>query len=261
MKTFISKISIMCLFLFLFQNCQNYAGEKKQNQPLTKLTNLNTLKSEIKEEKNIYYSIKVEVIDSAKYNSVKQNCKVRENNMIKITDFDEVKRLLKGTVEFEEENQAVRKIHFRNGKKYTELSDYDYSFFIAYFPEEDILLCEGGHSTDISFNLKNGNETEETGNPDLFLFSPNKKYRLSGSYDGQECNGYFIQVSKKEDFEKIINLEEEVKRETNISICNIRDGFWTNDNTLYLEKYDFDYEYNKYKYLKIQIIEKTTPNT
>lgn len=28
--------------------------------------------------------------------------------------------------------------------------------FVAYYPSEDILLCEGGHSTDVSFSLKNG---------------------------------------------------------------------------------------------------------
>ena len=207
------------------------------------------------------YIIIVEQIDSIKY--YLQNAKGNnpKNEIKKITDFKVAKKLLTGIVEFDEteiDYPMIKQINFKNNQKrknksYFELDDCS---FKAYYPDENILLCEGGHSTDVSFNLKNGKETEEAGNPDLFIFSPNNKFRLNGSYDGQECNGYFLQVEKNKNFEKIINLEQEVKRQTKISICNIRDGFWSNNNTLYLEKYDFDFEHNKYKYIKIEIIEK-----
>lgn len=261
MKKNVLILIVICLNLLLFQNCKTDNQEKKQTETISKVKESDTIEIENKEDKITNYSIEVEVIDSLKYNSIKRNSKVLEKNLIKITNINEAKKILNGIVEFDEnkdfgENPAVKKIFFRNGKKYQNNNEFDYYFFIAYFPEEDILLCEGGHSTDVSFNLKNGKETEEAGNPDLFIFSPNNKFRLNGSYDGQECNGYFLQVEKNKNFEKIINLEQEVKRQTKISICNIRDGFWSNNNTLYLEKYDFDFEHNKYKYIKIEIIEK-----
>ncbi|MNT64376.1 hypothetical protein D3C72_2022690 [compost metagenome] len=118
------------------------------------------------------------------------------------------------------------------------------------------MLCEGGHSTDISFNLKNGKQTEETGNPDLINFSTNETFRINGSYDGQECLGYFIQKKINGEFVRIIDLENEFKEKTSVMLCNIRDGFWIDDHTFYLEKYDFDYETGKYKFFKINIIEK-----
>ena len=223
-------------------------------------SNLITTPTE-KLEKDISYDFTVEKIDSLEYRSIKKKTAPIKKNLVKITDISKAKKLLKGIVEFDENpdfggNPAVKKIHFRNGKTYGNDKEFDYYFFIAYYPEEDILLCEGGHSTDISFNLKNGKQTEETGNPDLLNFSTNEIFRINGSYDGQECLGYFIQKKINGEFVKIIDLEKEFEAKTSIMLCNIRDGFWIDDHTFYLEKYDFDYETGKYKFFKINIIEK-----
>lgn len=207
MREDISKLVFLCLFLFLFQNCKSNTDDKKLLQSCIKSTNIDTVKDDKEKEKKSDYSINVEIIDSVEYVSIKRKSKATNRNLVKITDYKEAKRILNGVVEFTDnknfgDKQAIRKINFRNGKQFSNLNDYDYYFFVAYFPEEDILLCEGGHSTDLSFNLKNGNETEETGNPNLFISSPNNKYRLNGSYDGQQCNGYFIQASQNEHFKK-----------------------------------------------------------
>ncbi|NLE03856.1 MAG: hypothetical protein GX638_03500 [Crenarchaeota archaeon] len=260
MRAEISRLVVLCLLLFLFQNGKSNTDESKLLQSGTKSTTKKALKDDREKERESDYSIHVVVIDSVDYVSIKQKCGGTNMKPVKVTDFKEAKRLLKGVVEFTDienfgDNQAIRRIQFRNGKQFSNLNDFNYYFFVAYFPEEDILLCEGGHSTDISFDLKNGNETSETGNPELFISSPNNKYRLNGNYDGQQCNGYFIQASKNEGFEKIIDLEKEVKRKTNILVCMIKEGFWANDCSLFLKIFDFNYEDGRYKYLKIKIIE------
>ena len=257
---FLSLIS----FVMILQACEKKTDHEILQQ--TKIerpkdsSNLKTTPIE-KLERDIIYDFTVEKIDSLEYRSIKKKTAPIKKKLVKITDINKAKKLLKGIVEFDENpdfgvNPAVKKIYFRNGKTYGNDKEFDYYFFIAYYPEEDILLCEGGHSTDISFNLKNGKQTEETGNPDLLNFSTNEIFRINGSYDGQECLGYFIQKKINGEFVKIIDLEKEFEAKTSIMLCNIRDGFWIDDHTFYLEKYDFDYETRKYKFFKINIIEK-----
>lgn len=257
---FLSLIS----FVIILQSC-----EKKTDIEILQETKIETPKDSSnlkttpieKLEIDIIYDFTVEKIDSLEYRSIKKKTTPTKKKLVKITDINQAKKLLKGIVEFDENpdfgvNPAVKKILFRNGKTYGNDKEFDYYFFIAYYPEEDILLCEGGHSTDISFNLKTGKETEETGNPDLINSSPNEIFRINGSYDGQECLGYFIQKKINGEFVKIIDLEKEFKKKTSIMLCNIRNVFWIDDHTFYLEKYEFDYETGKYKFFKIKIIEK-----
>lgn len=254
-------LPLFSLILLLLQSCANKKEEVIQNEPSVQLEKKDTAVTAKVTEKSVQYVINVEIIDSLQYRSLSLKNKGESKEVIKITNLKEAKKLLKGIVEFDgsddsEENQAVKKINFRNGKKYEVPNEYDYSSFVAYYPEEDILLCEGGHATDVSFNLKNGEETELTGNPDLFIFSPNNTFRLNGSFDGQECNGYFIQKNSKGAFEKIINLETEFEKQTKFMLCNIRGGFWTDDHTLLLEKFDYGMKDFKYKFFKIEIREK-----
>ena len=185
------------------------------------------------------YIIIVEQIDSIKY--YLQNAKGNnpKNEIKKITDFKVAKKLLTGIVEFDEteiDYPMIKQINFKNNQKrknksYFELDDCS---FKAYYPDENILLCEGGHSTDVSFNLINGQETELTGNPDYINTSPNKLFRINGHYDGQECSSYFIQKKTKNEFEKIIQLDTEFEKQTNKWLCIMGDNFWKDDTTFYL---------------------------
>lgn len=212
-----------------------------------------------KPEKAIAFSIEIDKIDSLEYrhHAIKNN--INKIKLTKITDFKEAEKLLKGVVEFDEnpdfgDNPALKKIHFRNGKEYGNNNEFDYYFFIAYYPDEDILLCEGGHTTDISFNLKNGQETEETGNPDYINISPTGKFRLNGHFGGQECSSYFIQKKIGKDYVKIIQLDEEFEKLTKVWLCVIGESFWTDGHTLFLsEASDFG---KAKKYFEVKIIEK-----
>lgn len=207
-------------------------------------------------EKEISYTLKIEKIDSLEFSYQKKISAPKKEIFKKITNIQEAKKLLKGVVEFDDEgeNPAVETIHFRNGKKYRKVHEHDQYSFVAYYPEEDILLCEGGHSTDISFNLKTGKDTDETGNPDEIVASPKGNFRLNGNYGGQQCFAYFIQQKKNGDFEKIIDLAAEFYNLIKTDLCVIGDSFWQNENTLFIIE-DSNFGVNQ-KYFKINLVEK-----
>ncbi len=253
---------LSAILSFSVQSCK----KENQQESLTKTDvqkTKDTLTSESvsagKNEKDIQYIINVEKIDSVDYYHFAIKSTTTQLKLSKITDFNQARKLLKGIVEFNDKSEdgdqsAVKKIHFRNGKEYGNKNEYDYHYFVAYYPEEDILLCEGGHTTDISFNLSNGKETEETGNPDYINFSPKSEFRLNGHFGGQECSSYFIQKKIGNDYVKIIQLDEEFEKLTKVWLCVVSGAFWTDDNTLYLTE-GSNFEGPK-KYFKVKIIEK-----
>ena len=260
MKNKFFQIILITIFGFVIQSCKKeHEQENLSKTEVQKPKDSVKSVSVIKPEKDIQYSINVERIDSLDYRHFAIKNATKKKTLTKITDFNQVKKLLKGIVEFNDNSEdgdqsAVKKIHFRNGKEYGNTNEYDYYYFIAYYPEEDILLCEGGHTTDISFNLKNGKETEETGNPDYINFSTTEKFRLNGHFGGQECSAYFIQKKIGSDYVKIIQLEKEFEKLTKIWLCFVSDSFWADDNTLYLTE-GSNFEGPK-KYFKVKIVGK-----
>lgn len=259
MKNKLFHIILITLFGFILQSCKKETEQENLSE-----TEIQKSKDSVesvsveKPEKDIQYSIEVEKIDSLEYRHFAIKNNINKKKLTKITDFEEAKKLLKGVVEFDEnpdygENPLVKKIHFRNGKVVGD-GEFDFYSFIAYYPEEDILLCEGGHTTDFSFNLKNGKEIEETGNPDYINFSPSRKFRLNGHFGGQECSSYFIQKKTGNDYAKIIQLDEEFEKLTKVWLCIVGESFWADDNTLYLTE-GSNFEGPK-KYFKVKIVGK-----
>jgi hypothetical protein len=248
----------IALFIFFFC-CNPTNAESKKVETFLKNQIENSL-NESNQQKN-KYSILVEKIDSVYFFQERKNAGNKESAIEKITDYNAAKKLLKGVVEFKKPGeygdlQAVEKINFKNGTKHESPNEYDDVFFVAYFPSENILLCEGGHATDVSFNLTNGKETAEIGNPDLIVHSPRKQFRLNGYYSGQDCNFYFIQKNINGQFEKVIQLDEEFENITKKWPCTVRDFFWTDESTLYLTLIVFDKTGEKFEYYKIKIVGK-----
>jgi len=176
----------------------------------------------------------VRQIDAERYYSSKEITNTQIVELEKITDGKHVKEMLKGVVIWDEAdkhgNMMLRKIIFRNGKTYT-ATDGNELFFIAYYPMENILLLEGGHTADASFHLYSGEERDDVGNPEYFLFSPLGQYRLNGYFSGQDCSYYFIQENIDGIFVKIIQLNSpyrktEFENKTGICLCRMIDAFW-----------------------------------
>ena len=262
-----NKTPFLLLMIFLgfgLQSCEKEKKTEQENLTKNEIVKPNDSVKSVsveKTEKQIQYTITVEKIDSLQYHSEKKKTAPKKKNLLKITDINEAKKLLKGIVEFDEkipEYPLVTKINFRNGRNTKEKLYYEFEecSFKAYFPDEDILLCEGGHTTDVSFNLKNGKETEETGNPDVFVFSPKENFRLNGHFGGQECSSYFIQKKINNEYVKIIQLDEEFEKLTKLWLCSIGESFWADEKTLYLTETDFFGNGIKSQFFKVKIVEK-----
>ncbi|WP_153391557.1 hypothetical protein [Chryseobacterium vaccae] len=256
------KILTLILFAIFLQSCFKKKEEKTITQTTSEIKVSDTIQKKEPSVKDVQYNIEVEKIDSIQFYSAETKAGNRQEKITKIENFDEARKLLKGVVEFSEkdeygENQAVKKIRFRNGKIFQNENDFDGEFFVAYFPGEDILLCEGGHTTDVSFNLKNGLQTEDTGNPDMIVNSPGKAFRLNGHFGGQECSFYFIQRKINNEYVKIIQLDKEFEKQTKTWLCIIGKSFWADGKTLYLtEGSNYTESGVKKRYFKIMIIEK-----
>ncbi len=243
----------------LFQGCREDKTQGENGQPMTSLPDTTVAKA--RNAADIKYQILVERIDSLQYYFARSRIRYSRDSTARITDSREAAKLLKGIVEFgesrhPEEPQPIRSIHFRNGTEYENRDEFDYISFVAYFPQEDILLCEGGHTSDVSFNLKNGKETEETGNPDYMVYSPGAVFRLNGYFGGQECSAGFIERKIGADYVNVIQLDEEFEKITQIWLCIIGESFWTNERTLFLtEASDFTAAGLNNRYFKVTIIE------
>ena len=240
--------------VFLFQSCNN-GTEKKATK--TNSTN------EIWKINEKDYSLTIELLDSVQYYTEKAKANYKPDKIEKITDFATAKKMLNGVVEFRENEyyNGFRRILFRNGDIYVDR--YEEEGFVAYYPTEDVILFEGGHTTDVSYNLKNGQRTEETGNPDYIVTSPNKKFRLNGFFDGQECVYYSIQKNISGTFQNVISLNNAFIRNDRINLCQLKEAFWTDDITLFVAEqlYDNGEAAVTPKYYKVSIIKADKPIT
>ena len=182
-------------------------------------------------------SITIEKINAAQFNTATQQEKV-SRPLEKITDFKLVQKQLAGVVEFKELDSYLRvsKINFRNGTFSGNNDQLADCRFVAYFPTEDILLLEGGHTIDVSFDLKTGQKTYDAGNPGLAITSPSGKYRLNRIFEGQECFYHFLQEKKNGRFQKVLELDKIFKKKTGKWLCIIEKGFWTDDDTFYFRE-------------------------
>ena len=243
------KIAIILIALALIAVSCGQSNTKKQTETITEDTLTTVNQIELLEVQTVseHPQLDVQKIDAKKYFAAKEKTNITKTNWEKITDLKQAKKILKGHVIWGNDNEGkfledeqgdwVYKIVFRNGKIYS--YEYPEAFFIAYYPQEDILLLEGGHTTDISFNLTTGEETEDVGNPEYIIFSPSKLYRFNGHFGGQECSNYFIQQKIDGHYQKIFQLnstyeqeKSEFEKRADIWLCRIIDAFWESDTVL-----------------------------
>jgi hypothetical protein len=254
------------IFLFLFSilvSCGHTAKTKqdKQSDILEKDSILNVANPARKDTsidtKDYIFKVDIKRISIEDFLAAKQKDKTSKP-LKKITDFATVQKSLAGVVDFKEMEGylGIEKIHFRNGAPSADKGLLDECTFVAYFPSEDILLLEGGHTTDVSFDLGTGQETYEAGNPNLVIRSSGGRYRLNKIYEGQECFYHFIQENKNGKFKKILELNELFEKKHNKWLCVIEKEFWTDDYTLFFGLVtEYKEDGNECEYYKMSIIE------
>lgn len=202
-------------------------------------------------------SVVIEKISSAQYDLARQQASLNKKPIAKITDIKTVQKELEGIVTFEELDGylGIKKINFRNGVTTDATYQLDECSFSTYFPTEDVLLLECGHTTDRSFNLKTGEDTYEVGNLNHVTTSPTGKYRLNKIFEGQECFDHFIQEHQNGNYKKILELNEIFEKNTGKWLCVIAKEFWIDDYTLYFGLVtQYKEEYNEYEFYKVKII-------
>lgn len=174
--------------------------------------------------------VTVEEIDRATFNKLYKEPIPYEP--IKFTDFEDVKKTLSHRTEWVDsewlELEALNKIFLPNGKILNiDANSVDFGF-IAYYPSEETLLFEGGHSSDFSISIRTGESLETVGNPDYIVYSPSGKYRLNGWFPGQECSSYFIQEKTGDYYTYLTGFEYGDDTFAN-NLCYFKKFAWVDD--------------------------------
>lgn len=162
-----------------------------------------------------------------------------------VTNIAEAERMLGGRLSVIEKKSDDYTFHdyeitFNDGtKKYLGFGDYG---FIAYFPGQETLLFEGGHTSDQPFDL-NDSQAEvsfigddfpynvRTGNPYYHVASPDRRWRINGFHDGQDTLLRFLETwnAAKGKYEYVGYI---VDYGNNIQLGYNGNWFWTDNNTV-----------------------------
>ncbi|KMQ49584.1 hypothetical protein CHISP_3515 [Chitinispirillum alkaliphilum] len=205
------------------------------------------------------YRVDIDEVDSLRFHTALASRRQQDEITKRITDFKMVEKELCGVVEFEKTSdtyQTIRKINFRNGKVYeNENYAFDGISFVAYFPDEDVLLGECMHYSCHSYDLTTGKETDEVGNPGLAVSSSSGRFRLNKAFQGQECYHYFVQEKIDGRYRKVIELGEEFERTMYRWLCTNEKAFWVDDCTLFLSVAVYEIEGNWREYFEVKISE------
>ncbi|MBL1409227.1 hypothetical protein [Sphingobacterium faecale] len=112
-------------------------------------------------------------------------------------------------------------------------TEFAYIGFYRYYPTEEILLFEGGHSSDFAIDLRTGIVgAEQVGNPAYILYTPNKQFRLNGYFPGQECSAYFIQRMEGDHYVHFGEIPLHLTSE-GFDLCTLENIFWNGETELY----------------------------
>ena len=229
---------------------------------------------EIKEAKlNDNCTIRLKQITKEKYIAQKEQSEhLQHKPYDAITDVHKAQKMLRKRFKVigrKEEgadfDYSKYEITFRDKTK--EHLDIEYGF-IAYFPQLEILLFEGGHTTEHMFDLNNSNslitfeenfpEYIRIGNPYRHSISPDKQFRINGFHDGQDCVLYFLEKwnKLKKRYEFIGYFPH--YSNSSFSFCYVGNWFWTGKNkVIFTNLGGGENEYNEYtEFYELEIIEK-----
>lgn len=201
--------------------------------------------------------VTVSKIDKSSYDELFKKVVVHNKKPKKISNLDSIKDILGNRVYWISKrykdgyrrDDIIEQINTKNGQQLKlNTLDPDYYFDEAtsgYFPQYDILLLAGGHSSDFSFSIATGETTLTAGNPEYIITSPQNTYRLNGHNGGQECETYFFQENKNGEFIYLTEFNNE------LDYCYFKNFHWLNENEfIFTENNHTDYERKNLSYYK-----------
>ena len=206
-------------------------------------------------EKLTNAKIETTELDSLKFNELFKHYKT-PNNIKKITSEEKTEKLLVSKVKWKDVEYlgyAIDEIRLDNGQvlRINQKSN-DYGF-VAYYPSEEIILFEGGHTSDYSISIKTGESLKTVGNPEYIVESPNKKLRLNGWFPGQECSSYFFQEKTEKGYKYLVEFGWGSKNYGE-NVCNFDKFCWINDNEFIYSYMDYSVNNSVKKYFKGEIM-------
>lgn len=201
------------------------------------------------------YRITIQDIDSTMYNQAKALYYKTPDSVAVIRSLDSivdaisaVGSLMKIGQLDDDEFAYLKSIRFANGDSinYNEEGFVYDTWIVAYYPQYGMLEMEGGHSTVFGVNVLNGKSMLEDGNPGTQAISPNKKFRFSDIYGGQECCAFVFQKIVNGNLIKLFDFDDFG------ILCSVYESFWADDYTLYCDSY-----YRRHKLMIEQIQQKS----
>ena len=206
--------------------------------------------------KNSENIIKVTPIDKETYTRLfKEGAAMDRGVLKKIESIDAINKMLGDRIQWYDGEQ-LKSISLQNGKKLLFRGDIvDFGFsegYSGYYPEEEILVLEGGHSSDMCFSLKTGESELTIGNPQYIVSSPRNSYRLNGYFGGQECVSYFFQKKENGSFKYLSNFSYD------FDVCTFKSFDWIGETKFIYKKieYTVDAVNGKEVYFKGEIHDK-----
>lgn len=147
MKTVYYKVSAFTLLCIGLASCKYEAKTNKNNYSKEIDRPDSTKDSLVIKADTHQISLTIDKINAEQFHTVSQQEKISKPAQ-KITDFQVAKKQLASVVDFKEMDGYLRieKINFRNGTSTDNKDPLDECTFVAYFPADDVLLLEGGHS-------------------------------------------------------------------------------------------------------------------
>lgn len=176
----------------------------------------------------------------------------------------EIKEMLQGRVVFntpsdsdlDSNDLGIMQIRPADSSKGNIDLSQDPPWFVAYFPEYETIVYEGGHMYEGAYDLRTGDDENIVGSPYHFRHSPSGQWRISGRYNGQECNDYFL-AKRSGEFLGISTYQPIHRFETE-QFCSFNRAYWLDDASFYVEESDYqssDESKLKYKYSKMTILD------
>jgi len=194
-------------------------------------------------------SLKITEIDQSTFDNLYK--KVDHKNIDKISSQYEVEKLLGLKLKWkakENGKKLIDTITLANKKVLTIIHHDPYPLeFIAYFPDEEIVLFSEGETNDVPISIKTG-ESGTIGNPEFIINSPSKKRRLNGYSANEKCIEYFFEEKKGASYNFISSFSN--GKILGSDVCYIRQFYWISDTDyVYSGIADDDFIYNKPVYL------------